>query len=234
MLEPLRELAQSPWAWAMPALITIMLAFFLRSRRRPTLRELERLTEQQFLRSRLLKDHGKDEKPSALSQVLLRQDVTLRVLEEVYEPRGYAARRDWNSADAKRLHVLDSIQEEIKKLLRESVQNEGFPDIRDRLIQLLDQIKKERDILQNKEPFNDIQDPEKSLLIDIFFEIDSTHTVARQKAFQLANIIKLKHQDVLKLQAANAKAATWTKWGTAGTVVFGVLSIVLSVVTIKI
>ena len=50
---------------------------------------------------------------------------------------------------------------------------------------------------------------------------------------QLANIIKIKHQDMMKLQGENAKSAAWTKWGTAGTVFFGVLSIVLSIVTIK-
>jgi hypothetical protein len=233
MLEHIRELIQTPWAWALPFVIALVLLLFLRSGKRLTLRELERLSEQQALKSRMLRDLGSQDKPPALTQVLQRPDATLRVLEEVYEPRGYAIRREWNSPDAKRLHALDAIQSEIKKQLRESVQADGFPETRDRLIKLLDEISVEQGRLQNKEPFNEIQEPEKSLLIDVFAEIDPTHTVARQKAFQLANIIKLKHQDMLKLQAANAKAATWTKWGTAGTVLFGVLSIVLSVVTIK-
>lgn len=119
------------------------------------------------------------------------------------------------------------------EIFSSSIQGETFPEIRDRILKLLDQIMKEKADLQHKEPFNDIHDPEKSLLIDIFEEIDPEKTLPRQKTFQLANIIKIKHQDILKLQAENAKAAIWTKWGTAGTVVFGILSLILSFLTIK-
>ncbi len=53
------------------------------------------------------------------------------------------------------------------------------------------------------------------------------------KAQQLADIIKLKHQDIKKLQLENSKAAGWTRWGTVGTVSFGLLSLALSIYTIS-
>jgi len=76
-----------------------------------------------------------------------------------------------------------------------------------------------------------LQEPEKSLLVDLLAEISQDKSIPRQKVLQLADIIKLKHQDLLKLQTENAKSAAWTRWGTYGTVFFGILSIVLSVYT---
>jgi len=182
----------------------------------------------------VLREHAKDvEKPSPIRLLLQRDDVTLRVLEEVYEHPRYGFYGDWGSPGSQRLSAPDGIQRELRECLRSSVQAADFAPVCDRILGLLDQIKKEKEPLQQKEPFNDLRDPEKSLLIDIFQEIDPTHTIARQKALQFANIIKIKHQDLLRLQVENAKAATWTRWGTAGTIVFGILSLVLSILTIK-
>ncbi|HSD37190.1 MAG TPA: hypothetical protein VLC92_06755 [Rhodocyclaceae bacterium] len=171
-----------------------------------------------------------DEEIQIISTLISRDDVTLRILEEISDVK---ARAQSGSADAVRLRKLARIRYSLRKILKESVREEVFPALRDRVVFLLDEITKEADRLQSKEPFTDIQDPERSLLIDLFAEIDEEKTVVRQKALQLANIIKIKHQDILKLQSDNAKSATWTKWGTAGTVVFGILSIVLSVLTLK-
>lgn len=73
---------------------------------------------------------------------------------------------------------------------------------------------------------------ERSLLIDLIEEIDPAKEIPRQKAQQLADILKLKHQDIKKLQLENAKSAGWTRWGTVGTVSFGLISLALSIYTI--
>lgn len=96
------------------------------------------------------------------------------------------------------------------------------------MLRLLDELRNERHRLAQKEPFNDIRDPEKSLLIDIFSELPPNDAIVRQKAVQLSNIMKIKHEDISKLQEQNARAANWTRWGTAGTVFLGLLSLALS------
>ena len=84
-----------------------------------------------------------------------------------------------------------------------------------------------------RQPFDGLGEPEKSLLIDLLEVMPDDKPIPRQKAIQLANIIKLKHQDMLQLQQDNAKSSAWTKWGTAGTVFFGILSIILSIYLTK-
>lgn len=228
-MENIAKLAETYWVYLVPISIALLLFWFLQKSR-----ERRMMIEEEFIRMSMRRERSKDsEKPSPVKQLLQRDDVSLRVLEEVYEEPRFSYRRDWDSPDALRLRSLESIQDELREFLRASIQGTDFPQINDRVLSLLDQIKREKEELQHKEPFNEIHDPEKSLLIDIFEEIDSSHTIAQQKTFQLANIIKIKHQDLLKLQAENAKAAIWTKWGTAGTVVFGILSLVLSILTIK-
>lgn len=247
------NLVETYWLYLVPISIGLTLVWtlvwFLRERRvsDQLVRWKMMIDREEMLRENEHWGQGNDDEtpsplktPSPITQLLQRDDVSLRVLEEVHElPRNTRRRDYWGSPDSPRLRLLVSIRNELRGHLRSSVQESDFPKIRDRVLGLLDQIKKEldqikkeKDDLRHKEPFNDIRDPEKSLLIDIFEEIDPSHTIVKQKAFQLANIIKLKYQDVQNLQAENAKAAIWTKWGAAGTVVFGVLSLILSMLTI--
>jgi hypothetical protein len=171
------------------------------------------------MRVRELRENSKSpDEPSPFQLLLGREDVTLRLLEEIYEVRRNPWMSDTNSPDARRLRSLDGIQSELRNYLRASVKSPEFAQTKERTLALLDKVAEEQRALQQKEPFNDISDPERSLLIDIMLEIDATRTIARQKALQLASIIKLKHQDLAKLQTENAKAAVWTKWGTAGTI----------------
>ena len=115
--------------------------------------------------------------------------------------------------------------------MSESVKSEDFQSIRDRVIKLIDEGQNEIEVLQQRKPFDGLQEPEKSLLVDMLAEIPNEKPIPQQKVLQLADIIKLKHQDMLKLQQENAKSAAWTRWGTYGTIFFGILSIVLSVYT---
>lgn len=157
--------------------------------------------------------------------LLTRDDVTLRVLEEIY-----AARRSF-SRESRRASSLLRIQRSLRIVLRDAVKADNFEQVRDRVLRLLDEAQKEIDVLQQRKPFEGLEDPEKSLLVDLVAEIPADKTIPKQKALQLADIIKIKHQDIRNLQIQNARAARWTRWGTFGTISFGVLSIILSIYT---
>lgn len=214
--------------YLVPLLILFLLFFFLQAKRSRDIRLL--MAREENVRSRLIREDLPKDQPKPVKELLKRDDVTLRLLEEVHEsPSRRFLYGGWSgSLDSLRLRKLDEIESDLKDFLRESVSSSDFTPIRDRTLVLLDELRTERHKLLQKEPFNDIQDPEKSLLIDIFNDLPSHNVVVRQKAVQLSNIIKLKHQDIAKLQEENARSAGWTKWGTAGTIFFGLLSLALS------
>jgi hypothetical protein len=213
--------------YLVPLLITALLFSFFRARRS---RDMRLLMAEEYARSRLIREDLSKDQPKPIKELLKRDDVTLRLLEEVHEsPSRRFLYGGWSgSLDSLRLRKLDEVESELRDFLRESVNSTDFSPIRDRTLVLLDELRTERQKLLQKEPFNDIQDPEKSLLIDIFNDLPLHNVIVRQKAVQLSNIIKLKHQDIAKLQEENARSAGWTKWGTAGTIFFGLLSLALS------
>ncbi|MGP9809007.1 hypothetical protein ACT3TQ_13240 [Halomonas sp. AOP12-C2-37] len=215
--------------YAVPVVITLALIFvFVQIKRSREMRML--IDRERYMRSRMRLEEPKEDRPRPIQELLKRDDVTLRLLEEVHESEGRRYfRRTWHdSPDAMRLTHLAEIELELKEFLRDSVAADDFTAVRDRVLRLLDELRTERQQLAQKEPFNDIRDPEKSLLIDIFNELPAEDAIVRQKAVQLSNIMKLKHEDIAELQKQNARAASWTRWGTAGTVVFGLLSLLLS------
>ena len=234
-MDLIQNFFSSYWAYLVPALISLALIVFVKRSQRSISHARLLIEKERYLRMRhmgFIEDRA-PETTSPIKELLLREDVTLRILEEVHEQPRYRKRMLGGSEDSVRLHILDSLELELQGFLRESVKSNDFSQIRDRSLALLDEIRTEKAQLQQREPFNDIQDPEKSLLIDIFHEIDVTQTVAKQKVVQLSNIIKIKHQDILKLQSDNARAANWTRWGAVGTIFFGILSLVLSVISIR-
>lgn len=178
-----------------------------------------------------LVDDAKSSVSENMKLLIGREDVTLRVLEEVFQTGRSRFFFLSQNGDSRRASSLRKIQDILRNVMSESVKSEDFPKIRDRVIKLIDEAQKEIELLQQRKPFDGLQEPEKSLLIDMLAEIPNEKPIPRQKALQLADIIKLKHQDMLKLQQDNAKSAAWTRWGTYGTIFFGILSIVLSVYT---
>ena len=219
--------------YVVPALISLtLIVIFVQIKRSREMRML--IDRERYIRSRMRMEDRKEEVPRPIREVLKRDDVTLRLLEEVHEEQGRRYfRRSWHeSPDAARLTHLEEIEMELKQFLRESVTSEDFTSVRDRVLRLLDELRAEMQRLAQKEPFNDIRDPEKSLLIDIFNELPVADAIVRQKAVQLSNIIKIKHEDIAELQKQNARAASWTRWGTGGTVFFGLLSLALSLAPI--
>lgn len=219
--------------YIVPTIIFLLLVIFFKRARLSKDISNNIIAREQFASYRAIREDAGKDKLNALQEALKRDDVSLRLLEELVDtPRRYYTisynERGSFPDDSLRLRNLESIDAEIKSSLRQNIASEEFPSIRDRLIKLLDEVRSEKVKLQQKEPFNDIRDPEKSLLIDIFSELPSNSIVARQKVVQLSNIIKIKHQDIAELQEENSRAAGWTKWGTAGTIFFGLLSLFLS------
>lgn len=174
-------------------------------------------------------------KSGTVKRLLRHGDASLRLLEEVYEGRPNRDRPSLGSADHVRIRRLEAIQREIREYLRMSIDGEEeglFEGIRDQSLRLLDEIKLEMKLLEEREPFDGLQDPERSLLVDILQGLEPSNDVVRQKAQQLGDIIKIKHQDFIQLQSDNLRAAVWTRWGVFGTVFFGLLSLALSLSSI--
>ena len=172
-----------------------------------------------------------EKKNTNIEKLILRGDVELRLLEEITEiDRG---RYFWYPrSKTNRELVLENINTELRNILRSSVDNDKFEEIQNRIFLLLDKISSDLKEIRQKKPFDGLDDPERSLLVDIVAEIPVERTIPLQKAHQLADIIKLKHQDIKRLQVENSKSASWTRWGTVGTISFGLLSLALSIYTI--
>jgi len=210
--------------YVLPALISMVMAAFLYFRRQSQL-ELRQIQREVFFRD------ADDEKDNTVEKLILRGEIELRVLEEVTE-NDSRQHFFFSRGRSRREHTLEKIRRDLRNVLRKSIDSEVFAEVKERVITLLDEIAKEIQDIQKRIPFEGLDDPERSLLIDLMEEIDASKPIPRQKAEQLAEIIKLKHQDIQKLQLENAKSAGWTRWGTVGTVSFGLLSLALSIYTI--
>ncbi len=210
----------------LPAIVTIVVAAFVTFGKRAVER-IYRLKSLE-LRSEGVIPPSFDEN---LRQLIAREDITLRVLEEVLSTDRYRIYFLSENTDSRRAGALRQIQSSLRLALRDAIKSEDFAALRDRILCLIDEAQAEIHSLQQRKPFDGLQEPEKSLLVDLLGEIPHDKATPRQKALQLADIIKLKHQDMLTLQAENAKSAAWTRWGTYGTIFFGILSIVLSIYT---
>ena len=208
----------------LPVVIIIVMGVFLWYRRQLEL-DIRKYNSVRY-------SYSEDEsKPNGIEKLILRGEVELRILEEITEIN-HNRYVFIGRGKSEREMVLEKIQRELREVLKNSIDNENFNEIKERVINLLDEIGKELIDIRQKIPFEGLDDPERSLLIDLVEEIDSSKEIPRQKAQQLADILKLKHQDIKKLQLENSKSASWTRWGTVGTVSFGLLSLALSIYTI--
>jgi hypothetical protein len=196
----------------------------------------KRIIDDQLLLRNLHFTHVLDQKDEPqftahLKHLIQRDDTSLRVLEEVFTAGRSHKSYSILNLDIHRISTLRQIQEALRQTIKDALQDDAFPTVRDHAIKLIDEAQKEIDALLQRKPFEGLQEPERSLLVDILADLPADKPVPKQKAVQLADIIKLKHQDILNLQAENAKSAAWTRWGTYGTVFFGILSIFLSIYT---
>ncbi|MBZ0335306.1 hypothetical protein [Marinobacter sp. AL4B] len=212
-------------SYVLPVVITGVMTVFLWFRRK---------TEVEFReisRSISYLDDEKNKKNDNIEKLVMRGDVELRVLEEITDasPRHYFFGRGKSTREIK----LERVKNDLREILRDSIESENFTEIKERILKLLDEIADNLHEIRQRVPFDGLEDPERSLLIDLIEEIEPSKEIPRQKAQQLADIIKLKHQDIKKLQLENSKAAGWTRWGTVGTVSFGLLSLALSIYTIS-
>lgn len=224
------EILGSPFQgllYFLPFIITALLLLFL-SLQRGQRRRYEQLKVDLDSSFEYLKESSFDE---YLKLLIERDDVTLRVLEEVFAAGGDRFMVFSPNKEARRAISLRRIQSALRVALKDSIKVDNFESLRDRVLKLIDEAQKEIDTVQQRKPFEGLEEPEKSLLVDLLAEIPADKTIPRQKVLQLADIIKIKHQDIRNLQIENTKSATWTRWSTFGTIFFGILSIVLSVYT---
>lgn len=158
-------------------------------------------------------------------EILIKDDsTTIELLEEIWE-----LKRSWFFEGNVRTLKLRQIIDVLRRIMRKNIGKDDFSLVKEKAMSLIQVAQERVRIANERQPFDGLGEPEKSLLIDILETVPEDQPIPRQKTIQLANIIKLKHQDMLQLQQDNAKSSAWTKWGTAGTVFFGILSIVLSV-----
>ena len=162
-------------------------------------------------------------------ELLIRDEsTTIELLEEIWE-----VKRPWFSDGNRRILKLHQIAEALRNIMRKNIGKDEFSVIKNKAMSLIQEAQEKIRAANECQPFDGLGEPEKSLLIDLLEVMPDDKPIPRQKAIQLANIIKLKHQDMLQLQQDNAKASAWTKWGTAGTVFLGILSIILSIYLTK-
>lgn len=207
----------------LPAAIAIVLMVFTTFGKRI----LEQRIESKYsLQEVEVKD--RDQIESKLELLLKDEDTTIELLEEIWE-----VKRFWFFEGNIRVIKLHQIIEALQQILRKNIGKDDFPQIKAKSMSLIKIAKEKIDTANELQPFDGLGEPEKSLLIDLLEVIPDEKAIPRQKTIQLADIIKVKHQEMLKLQRDNAKSSAWTKWGTAGTVFFGILSIVLSIYLTK-
>lgn len=156
------------------------------------------------------------------------EETTIELLEEIWE-----ARRPWFFEGDRRTLKLYQIVETLRNIMRKNIGKDDFSIIKNKAMILIQEAQERIASSNELQPFDGIGEPEKSLLIDLLEVIPNEKAIPRQKTIQLADIIKVKHQEMLQLQKDNAKSSAWTKWGTTGTVFFGILSIILSLYLTK-
>jgi len=208
---------------ALPALIAITLVGFTTFGKKLLERSIE---------SKFSDDEGESKERNqfeAKVDLLVKdEETTIELLEEIWEVKGF-----WFFKGNTHLFKLHGIVEALQNTLRENIGKDDFAQIKNKAMSLIKEAKDKIDSANELEPFDGLGEPEKSLLMDLLEVIPDEKEIPRQKTIQLADIIKVKHQEMLQLQKDNAKSSAWTKWGTAGTVFFGILSIVLSIYLTK-
>jgi len=166
-----------------------------------------------------------------VKKLLVRDDISLRLLEEMYISEYYELIYFRIKREPINIRALEILISDIRGMLKEFIEHEQFPHIRECILQLIDQAQAKLDTLLEQKPFEGLDEPEKSLLMDIQNSIPEENSISRQKTLQLADIIKAKYHDTMQLQLENSKSAIWSRWGTYGTIFFGILSLFLSFMT---
>ena len=202
--------------------IIAALIFFIYQRRQIALFEYSRIRENVI--------EGPKLRDSILDLLKQNDDVDLRLLTELYEGEG---RKFYGFPRQPRMiYVLRDLQSDLRKMLKEIIKSKEHYALKNKILSLIDEAENKAKSLLEKKPFDDLGDPEKSLLIDILEELPKDKAMPKQKLLQMAEIIKNKYQNIEKLQEENRKSAAWTRWGAFGTLFFGILSLILSIYSV--
>lgn len=210
---------------AIPTLTVVVVMYVIWNQRR----RIERI---EYMDSFLTKgDVSKEDetlRQSIMNMIRGTNQPSLKLLVELYRDR---PERHFflTSRGNRNVPILRDIQEDMRRLLKSAIKEDDFDRTQVVILAIIDEAEQEAKKLQEKKPFQDLGEPEKSLMIDLLEEIPEEKEIPRQKAFQLAEIIKNKYQNIEKLQLDNKKASTWSRWGAFGTLFFGALSLIQSV-----
>lgn len=169
---------------------------------------------------------GQKVRDSILDLLKQNEDVDLKLLTELYEEEG---RKFYSFTRQPRTIYLRDLQSDLRQMLKEIIKSKEHYALKNKILSLIDEAENKAMSLLEKKPFDDLDDPEKSLLIDILEELPKDKVMPKQKLLQMAEIIKNKYQNIKKLQEENQKSAAWTRWGAFGTIFFGILSLISSI-----
>lgn len=154
------------------------------------------------------------------------EHVEFRLIQELYESEYF-----FNPSlpiESKKIFILNEVIYDLKCMLKKLIKTKEDYSLKDKIFNLIDEAEKRYNSLMEKEPFEGLEDPERSLFIDVLEIIPAEENVYRQKLIQVADIVKLKHQDIKKLQVENNKSSDMSRFGFYSSIFFGIISIALS------
>lgn len=207
----------------LPLLITITLALFTIFGKKI----LEQRIESKFSVVEF-EPKDRDQIEDKIELLIKDENTTIELLEEIWE-----AKRSWFFDGNRRTLKLHQITEALRSIMRKNIGNDEFSVIKIKAMSLIQEAQEKIRAANERQPFDGLSEPEKSLLIDLLEVMPDDKPIPRQKTIQLANIIKLKHQDMLQLQQDNAKSSHGQNGEQQEQYFFGILSIVLSIYLTK-
>ena len=130
--------------------------------------------------------------------------------------------------------------EELSQLIRRAIlslatstQMSGFRDVISGLEALLaaneERLRKEKVRL----PFSETPLPERQLLEDILELTSADKDLVRSKLTELAKAVKIRQETIEKLANEGHQSVVLARWGVAGTIVFSLVSILISILAMK-
>ena len=112
------------------------------------------------------------------------ESTTIELLEEIWE-----AKRSWFFDGNRRILKLHQITEALRSIMRKNIGKDEFSVIKGKAMSLIQDAQEKIRTANERQPFDGLGEPEKSLLIDLLEVMPDDKPIPRQKTIQLANII---------------------------------------------
>jgi hypothetical protein len=142
----------------------------------------------------------------------------LQIYEAIIQP-------DYTGPDS-----YDKITSLLKKFLLYLSSGEKTEKISDELIKEWSQIISEYiGKFEKESPYSDLTDAERSILIDMHnFAENNDHEAIKRKISEIARIIRVRTSDMNQMAESNKRANLYAKIGIVLTILFGIISLVLT------